>query len=255
MINFLAVGGDKYGVGAFTKGSKGQIVSVEDALQNTSLPLCWAGSHKVTLLSHCLQNKIKFYNLDSGYFGNGKLKNYKRISINNYHDTGPILDRPGDRLSKLNLNISKIKQGSKIALLPPDYKKADAAKINIDDWTTNTILEIKKYSDRDIVQRIRPTSRDERTGSNNFLDFLRDDIYCVVGYQSNALVESLMHGIPVISTNYSAINLVSNYKIKDIEQVNILDDDLCHAWLRHLSYRQFTEEEMLAGIAWELLSS
>ena len=51
MYNFLCVGGNKYGCDLFTEGSNGKIVSVDEALESDpSIPMCWAGSYKKSLL-------------------------------------------------------------------------------------------------------------------------------------------------------------------------------------------------------------
>jgi hypothetical protein len=61
MINFLCVGGDKYGCSEFVLGSNGKIVTVEEALDSDpAIPLCWAGSHKELLYHHCLEKREIF---------------------------------------------------------------------------------------------------------------------------------------------------------------------------------------------------
>lgn len=255
MYNFLSIGNDRYGVESFTLGSNGKFVTLQEALNNTIVPLCWAGSHKITLLNHCKEKNLKFYNLDSGYFGNGKTKHYKRISINGFYDTGPIVNRPSDRLDKMDLKVKKFKRGSKIIIIPPDYKKADAARIDPNIWFLNLVEELRQFTDRPIIKRERPLGRDERLISNNFSDMLSNDVYCVIGYQSNALVESIICGIPVISVGDSPVLTLYSDSIKDVESLANVDDDLRHRWLCHLSYRQFSNEEMRSGLAWECLST
>jgi hypothetical protein len=62
-------------------------------------------------------------------------------------------------------------------------------------------------------------------------------------------------GIPVISLGHSATKSLMNYNLKDIEQVPNVEDQLRDRWLCHLSYKQFTHEELLNGTAWSLLST
>ena len=64
-----------------------------------------------------------------------------------------------------------------------------------------------------------------------------------------------MADIPVISVGASAVKSLYNYKIEDIEQIKVADSSLKQAWLTHLSYSQFTLEELRSGAAWKLLSS
>jgi hypothetical protein len=255
MYNFLTVGGEKYGAKSFTIGSGGKIVSVPEALENTNLPLCWAGNYKIALLDHCKKNNLKFYNLDSGYFGNVKRKEYKRVSVNDFQDTGKIIDRPDNRLKLLNLELKEFKRGNSIVIVPPDTKKAYTLQIDLEGWIKNLILKLRQHTDRPIKVRERPAARIDRVSHNTFSDFIQQDTWCVVGYSSNALVESVLCGIPVIPVGPSATKSISNYNIDKIENVSNIDQDLRHKWLCHLSYRQFTEDEMLSGLAWELLNN
>lgn len=254
MYNFLTIGRDRYGVDAFTFGSNGRFVTLEEAFSNFTIPMCWAGSYKVLLQEHCEKNQIKYYNLDSGYLGNKKIKMYKRVSINNLQDAGPIIERQDDRLKKLNLSLEKYKRGSNIVIVPPDSKKARTMDIDLSSWINETVEDVKKYTDRPIKVRERPVLRMDRTKFDTFTDYIRDNTYCVVGYSSNALVESILKGIPVIALGPSATKSISFYGIEGVNDIPDIDEDLRYAWLCHLSYRQFTNEEMFSGLAWDLLN-
>jgi hypothetical protein len=254
MYNFLCVGGEKYGCNLFTAGSHGKIVDVQEALSDTSLPLCWAGSHKETLYRHCIENNRKFYNLDTGYFGNTKRKEIIRVSINNLQDQGPIIKRPADRFNSLNLEIQNFKRGTKIVIVPPDEKISKVFNLS-NTWVADVKNEIEKYTDRPIHIRNRPLSRSDRLNLDTFKDCIKDDAYAVVGYSSNALVESVMCGIPTISLGHSATNSLFNYTLSDIDTIPDIDQDRRYQWLYHLAYRQFTHSELSDGTAWNLLSA
>ena len=251
--NFLCVGGDKYGCNLFANGSNGTIVDVETALLHTSIPLCWAGSHKQTLYKHCVEHNRKFYNLDTGYFGNIKRKQAIRVSINGLQDQGPMIDRPGDRLNNFNLMISNFQRGSSIVIVPPDEKIRHVFNLKT-SWIEDLQCEIKKYTDREVRLRTRPVARKNRLASDTFQDFIQQDTYLVIGYSSNALVEAVICGIPVISLGHSATKSYSNHDLADIENIPGIDTDKRLSWLKHLSYRQFTHQELGDGTAWKLLS-
>ena len=252
--NFLCVGGAKYGCDLFTQGSGGQIADVATALSNTSLPLCWAGSHKETLYRHCVENNIKFYNLDTGYFGNVKRKEFIRISVNALQDQGPIIDRPSDRLENCGIQLENFTRGSSIVVVPPDEKIIHAFKLD-NSWVDNLIIELQNYTDRPIRVRARPQARNNRLKVDTFRDFICNDTYLVIGYSSNALVESIIAGIPVISLGHSATKSFSNHQLPNIEQIKNIDEKLRLSWLRHLSYKQFTLQELSDGTAWKLLTT
>lgn len=252
-INFLSFGNEKYGVNAFTVGGDGKVVTVEEALENKSLPLCWAGRYKKTLHTHCKNHNLNFYNLDSAYFSTSKLKTYFRVSKNSYQNIEDVMYRPSDRWESLNITINDFSRGSDIVIVPPDEKKLHIENLapSVDDWILLTINEIKKYSDRPIRIRQRPLSRGERTVSDTFLDFISKNTYCVIGHSSNALVESAMYGIPVISLGESATKSLYNGDITTIESLSKVDYDRKMRWLYHLSYNQFTKEELLDGMYFE----
>ena len=252
-INFLSVGSEKYNVNAFTIGGGGKIVSVEEALENKSLPLCWAGRYKKTLHTHCKNYDLNFYNLDSAYFSTSKLKNYFRVSKNSYQNITDVINRPADRWNLLNIKINDFARGSDIVIVPPDEKKLHIENLapSVDDWIVSTVNEIKKYSDRPIRIRQRPLSRGERIVSDTFLNFISKNTYCVVGHSSNALVESAMYGIPVISLGESATRSLYSDDNKKIESLSKVDNDKKMCWLYHLSYSQFTREDLLDGMYFE----
>jgi len=254
-VNFICVDGTGYGASEFTRGSGGKFISYDEMYQNTTLPMCWAGFFKPQWLDICKQYNLKFYNLDSGYFGNKKTKTIFRLSVNNFQNVNPIIDRPSDRWEQLNIDQYSFKQGSKIVIVPPDRKIVHTLGLGSEDqWINETILKIKSFTDRSIKIRKRPEPRADRIVSNTFNDFIKDDTFCVVGYSSNALVEAAMHDIPVITLGHSATKSLYSYQLEDIEKIKPAYPSNKQAWLNHLAYSQFTREELISGLAWELIN-
>jgi len=254
-VNFICVDGTDYGASEFTRGSGGKFVSYETMYENTTDPMCWAGFFKPEWLEICKKHSLKFYNLDSGYFGNKKRKIIFRLSVNNFQNIDPIIDRPADRWERLGLEQYSFKQGSSIVIVPPDRKIVNALRLGSEDrWINDTVVKIKSFTDREIKIRKRPAPRADRIVSNTFKDFIKHDTFCVVGYSSNALVEAAMNDIPVIALGDSATRSLYNYQLEDIEKIKpaYLSDK--QAWLNHLAYSQFTREELLSGLAWELIN-
>jgi hypothetical protein len=139
--------------------------------------------------------------------------------------------------------------------VPPDTKKIHLLNLESQEtWIENTVNLIKQYSDRPIRIRQRPASRVERVEFNTFKDFVNENTHCVVGYSSNALVEAAMWGIPVIALGPSATQSLYSSGIDKIENIKSVDRELKQNWLNHLAYSQFTKEELLSGVAWELLN-
>ena len=63
-----------------------------------------------------------------------------------------------------------------------------------------------------------------------------------------------MCDVPVIPLGNSATKSLYEYQIKDIENIKPADNDKKLAWLYHLSYCQFTREELLSGYAWKVIN-
>jgi hypothetical protein len=255
MTNFLCLQGTDYGATEFTKGSGGKFVSYEEMCENTSLPMCWAGFFKPQWLEICKKYNLKFYNFDGAYFGNGKKKTIFRLSVDNFQNVNPIIDRPSERWEKLGLEQYSFKQGSAIVIVPPDRKIIHTLGLGLEDqWIDDTILKIKNFTDRPIKIRKRPEPRADRIVLNTFKNFIKDDTFCVVGYSSNALVEAAMHDIPVIPLGHSATKSLYTYQLEDIERIKPAYSSDKQAWLNHLAYSQFTRDELLSGFAWEIIS-
>lgn len=256
-VNFICIEGTEYGATEFTKGSGGKFVPSRDEMySNTTLPMCWAGFFKPQWLEICEKHNLKFYNLDTGYFGNIKKKIYFRVSVNEFQITRPIVERPSDRWEKLNIDLESFKRGNNVVIVPPDRKIVHTLGLGTEDlWIESVVQEIKKFTDRPIRIRKRPETRGERVVNNTFKDFIKDDTYCVIGFASNALVESAMCDIPVISLGNSATKSIYNKQISDIENLNVVSKDEKQLWLNHLSYSQFTREELESGLAWSIVSN
>jgi hypothetical protein len=240
----------------FVLGSGGKIVTVEEALANKEIPVAFFGVGYTVLHNIIINNNLDYYFLDTGYIGNIKTKIYKRITKNNLNNTQDILDRPNDRLEKLTLDRTKFKRGDRILVIPPDQKVLNCFGRDLDAnaWIDHTVNLIRKHTDREIIVRERIRNRTERMFYYKFTDALQDNIHACVVWSSNCAVESVLHQIPVVSLGPTATTKVSPFSINQIDSVPTLDEDLIDKWLRHLSYCQFTDEDMRSGFAWSYVN-
>jgi hypothetical protein len=241
---------------AFVTGAGGRVTSIEETFSNTSIPVAWSGVGYAALYHSLLEKKLDYYYIDTGYLGNVKTKDFKRITKNGLNDFRPLKDRPNDRLSKLRIDSTPYNRGNKILIIPPDQKVLNCFSPNTSalSWIDNTIQQLKLHTDREIVVRERNRSRQERVTTDKFTDALQNDIHAVVVWSSNCAVESVLHNIPVINTGPTATTQVSPYSIEQADNVPNLDKDIVEKWKRHLSYCQFTSNEMLSGLAWEIIN-
>ena len=257
-MNFICVerSGNDYGISDFCRGSGGVFVDVGTMLEDTVHARAWAGCYKRGLHDHCTAHGLDFYNTDSAYFGDtAKRKSVFRLSRNSYQVLNPIVPRPLDRLERLTVDRSVIPQGTSIVLVPPDEKACHRWDLGSQAaWIRDTCAEIQRYSSRPVRVRYRPTHRCDRLIWNSFVDYLREDAYCVVGYSSVALVEAARHSIPVVALGESAVSSLYGVGLDCVEDMRPADQDHLTAWLAHLSYSQFSRSELLSGFAWAVIS-
>jgi hypothetical protein len=229
----------------------------DEIYANTTLPMVFSGISKVAVFNQAKKHNLDWWYIDTGYMGNGQEKLYFRITKNNYQNIQPLQERPRDRLDLLGLDRTQYARGEKIAIVPPDAKLCSGG-YNLpspDIWIQETIDKIKQYTDREIIIRQRPASREVRGTSNRFIDYIREQrVNAVVIHTSNAGVEAVIHGIPVVCLGPSACTQVAG-SIEQIDNLPDLTQDRVDLWLRWLSYNQFTRREMQRGLAWKYLNN
>ena len=238
---------------SFIQGSGGRISSWTKE-EHTMTPVVLRGITKRKQMDACRAAGRDFYYIDTGYFGNGKKKTYHRITRNDVQNFGPIIERPRDRLSKLNIQLTKFRRGGgKILLAPPSQKLLNLYDINLETWLENTQQEIKKYTDREVVLRLKQ-GRTVRQSTDTMQMALQQDIFCLVTFSSIAAGEALLCGKPAITLGPNAAAALCSNTLAEIENPKIPTLDEVEAWAAHLSYCQFSEPEMRDGTAWRILN-
>lgn len=244
-----------------------------DTLDNKSTPEDLAKSHgpyvvramaSKTAIDHAIATGQDYIFLENGYFGNYKndvneksKKIWHRACINELQQE-TILRVPDDRWQRLIRDDDKLKwqgwkkQGSKILVVMPSAKPCKYYNEDPNVWKEQTIAEIKKHTNREIVIREK-ASRIDRTQKKTIYEALDDDVFCMVTYQSIAAVESIAYGIPAFTLAPSAAKQVSLQDLSKIETPYYPDEELVHKWASSLAYGQFNLEEMLNGYAWHTL--
>ena len=238
---------------SFVQGAGGRL-STWDQEENTNLPIVLRGITKRKQMDACRQQGRDFFYIDTGYFGNGKKKSYHRITRNDVQYFGPVIDRPADRLAATGVTLSKVRaNGSKILLAPPSQKLLNLYGINLDEWMASTMEQIKQYTDREVVVRLKQP-RSVRINEDTIEQALDNDVYCLITYSSIAAGEAILHGKPAIVLGPNAAAPVCSQSLEEIEQIKIPSLDEIEAWARNLAYCQFTEAEMRNGTAWRILN-
>ena len=237
----------------FILGCGGQLTTYDKISNNVTVPLVIKGLNNVKIIQQCWENNTPFYYIDTGYFGNTlKLKNYHRVTLNHLQNIYPVIARPGDRLRKIGVKLTKFRAGSNIMLCPPSQTVMGVFNLNLNTWLDQTILELRKHTDRNIVVRLKP-ARTARV-HNALQDALLDDVHCLITFNSIAAVEALLAGIPAITLGPNAAQSLCSNSLSMIENPYVPSLDEVDALARHLSYAQFNLTELTNGYAWEILN-
>ena len=192
-----------------------------------------------------MNNKLPFWFIDTGYtnFLNGKRKDWHRLTRNNLHHY-KTFEAPVDRLGIFEKFPQQWRQaGEKILVIEPGPFSAKTFNVDIAQWKNSVEAELRKYTNKPIVFREK---YNKKVRTNLYKHLCDEDYYCVVNINSNAAVEAIWAGIPVITLGTHITNSVSKNQISDIN--NLYRPHLSN-WLCMLSYCQFTYDELINGTA------
>jgi len=131
--------------------------------------------------------------------------------------------------------------GDIVAVVPPTRTFAAFAGLDIDAWISVVKSEVARISGRKVVVC---TKADRAFGA------VLDTAYATVAYNSNAAIESLVAGVPVIAAGPTAARPIA-WTFEDLEDPFYPDRD---PLFRMLAYHQFTLAEMKDGTAWQIIN-
>jgi hypothetical protein len=243
-------------VDRFAQGCNGVLVSYQEAqLYPATNPWHIRGMKFTAAVQNCWRDQRTFYYTDNGYLGNGQQKMYFRIIKNHVHDIRSIIPRPRTRLDACvyPIELKNFTRGRKILIAPPSIKSLSLWGMDPEVWVNEVTEELKKYTDRPVEIRLK-RPRGERMKENTMQEALADDVHCLITYNSVAACEAIMLGKPAITLGPNAAGMLCSQSLSEIEKPRIPTYDEREAWLRHLSYSQFTFAEMVNGTAWRILN-
>lgn len=133
------------------------------------------------------------------------------------------------------------KSGSHILVLPPSPTLYDTLGIDKDKLLTETIEEVKKYTNREIKIRYKKTGEMGR----NPTDIREDlkDCWAVISFGTAGAVKAIMSGIPVFCNEYSPTLPVS----MPLSMLSKIENPLYpdrEDWLYNLINNQFSYTEV-----------
>jgi len=243
---------------SFIKGADGAASNWDKEKDTTStLVIRGLGGGSQKAIKHCWKTNREFYAIDTGYFGNWKHKRWHRITRNALQNSGPIIERSDDRLTTIMGSWNNIWKpftpGSKILVCPPSDKVMSLwDQGTAEDWTNQLVEKIKTLTDRPIEIRMKP-NRSSRVTDQTIQQALANDVHCLVTYNSIAATEALIEGKCAISLGPNAAQVIAETELNNIENPRVPSEDEMFAFMKHLSYAQFTQEEMENGFAWNTL--
>ena len=157
-----------------------------------------------------------------------------------------------EQINKIEIDITKHRnKGNKILVLPPTQFICDYYQIGSENkWIDDTVKEIQKYTDRDIVVRKKP-----EIGKQAPISFEKqlEDAYCVITHQTSAVVDVLRYGVPVFCSKYSCALPIAKTDLSEIENPYYPTRGEVRKWIYSLLTAQFSEDEIISGEAKEII--
>jgi len=230
----------------------------QNTLINNTMVIRGLGGASQRAIKLCWKTNYSFFAIDTGYFGNNKNKIWHRITYNALQNINTLIKLPTDRfeiqLKKTFTEIYKpFTPGRKILICPPSDKVMSLfGQGNAKEWTNRVVRQLVTLTDRPIEIRLKPIRRD-RISTSTIQQALSDDVHCLITYNSIAATEALMEGKPAITLGPNAAQLICETNLLNIETPKIPSRSQVYMFLMHLSYSQFSQEEMNNGTAWRIL--
>lgn len=189
---------------------------------------------------------------------------YYKLVLNGFNrdDLGTLNCRD-DRLKKLGGDIKKYRQSkdnTPIVIAGSSAKFHEFAGLtNPLDYTTKLYKALRKKTTHPIIYRPKPSYKDavEIEGMRfsrppeTLQDLFTKGVHALITYGSNAGVDAMFAGVPVVSlTDLCVTSNISSTTIDEINEPFVPDNKQRYQWLSDLTYQQWTIEEMASGEAW-----
>lgn len=259
--------GEAFLEGVQAHGDSGQIVQKGKEVVESDVA-CMVGVKSAKLFRKCLDRGITVIYLDKGYLRHGssepvKSWEYWRVSVNSHHPTEYVARANHDfaRAASMNLGFDPWRTGANILLAGSSLKYHNFYRLpDPTEYAKSAIEVIRKYSDRPIVYRPKPSWREAKripgalySGSDESIYEVLEDAHVMVTHGSNACFEAVTLGVPVINLGNCVAGPISSSALKDIEKPYLATELERRQWLANLAHCQYTLQEMRTGLAWKFL--
>jgi len=201
--------------------------------------------------------------VDLGYWGRkegGSYAGYHKIAVNSRHPDKYFRNRdmPSDRFDHFGLPIKPWKKdGKHILVAGMGAKAAPIEGFKPSEWEEAAVKEIKRYTDRPIIYRPKPSWSDpipiegtRFSHRNQSLEEVLENCWAVVSHHSNACVDALMEGVPAFCY-HGVAKPMGLQELALIEQPLYPDDR--QQWCANIAYTQWKVDEIQSGAMWRHL--
>ena len=256
---------EKY-IESFARGAHGTIVNWEKVVNSNDCDkVALMGILRGTNIVYhwAKKNKKDFYYIDRPYWGESRGTPYWMRCVKNEHVHTKITHRPDDRYKK-HYRGDPIKpyhkNGKYILVVPPSH--SIALHFNATNWLDETMMILKKNTDREIIVREKPYNPKSYFDDAGILlpgpsenkqperPFEWPQVHAVVTFNSSITIKALHNGVPCFSNFENPCSAICEKDFSKIESPLYEErQPLFHS----LAYGQFTRDEFRNGYALRIL--
>lgn len=245
-------------------------VTLSDRYEKCQAPIIW-GAWDTKEIIDCRtsvvhKHKGNFLHLDTPLLGvrHPNTIRHIRVGLNSWlgdYNNDNVTPARWNKLSKeLNLQLKPFKPKGESILIACERTNAYVSRYEqkVEDWVDDVIYEIRKYSDRKIVVRAKPTGprltlkkKYENVVVENdkrMLEVGDINYWAVVARTSGIATKSVLDGVPTYSTyKDNHVYDIVEHSFENIE--NPVEPNLS-GWLSKIAYTTWTFEELRDGTMW-----
>jgi hypothetical protein len=216
-----------------------------------------AGNRRI--YSHCISKNIPILILEVGTLIRNQTWKLSLTNINSLGYFGTDIELDMLRPEKLGIELRPYLENRNRNILITTQRPESLQWANqpeVEDWINDTVIRIKKVTDRPIVVRPHPrytfkkplygvTVERPRKIENTYDDYdLKFNHHVMVHYNSGVSVQSLINGCPIICDASSLAAPLSN-QLSDIENLKYSNRE---QWFIEICHTEWTVDEIQKGL-------
>jgi hypothetical protein len=187
---------------------------------------------------------------------------YWRVSVDSLQPLDYFADfqRSSDRFDKLKKEIHGWRQdpNGRVIFAGSSQKYCNWHGLGpANEYAELILWELKKHTQRDLIYRPKPSWGEAApidgfgysTGKTKLADELKR-AWVLVTYGSNAAIEALLYGVPVIVLGDGLARPLARTLLEDVENPLLPDRKEVARWAANWAYCQWTLDEMKNGEMW-----